>query len=73
MRSLDWFIRRVGSRIYRDDSGCPCKHCKEVVISGLVIADNAHASYLFDTQNDYAAEGTKLNYRDKKENEVHNY
>ena len=32
---------------------------------GLIVHDLYHAEGLFMIQNDYMAEGTKLNYRDK--------
>lgn len=65
MKTFRWFKNRIGKRIYRDRHNC-CLHCEDVFKNGLVIRDESHAIYLYDTQNDYATEGTKLNYRDKK-------
>jgi len=52
MKSLDWFIERIGQKIYRDDNGCDCKVCKAVEMYGLVIHDELHAKYLYDCQNE---------------------
>lgn len=65
-QSQEWFIERIGKRIFRDDNQCPCHHCKEITITGLVIHDRQHAIYLADIAADTAAEGTILNYRDTK-------
>lgn len=66
LHTKQWFLNRIGKRIYRDDAGCPCFHCKEVFEQGLVIRDDQHADYLFYTEHDYARENVFLNYRDKK-------
>jgi hypothetical protein len=66
MQNKDWFIKRVGKRVFRDDDGCSCQTCENVVKNGIVIMDEFHAKYMFDVQNDWMVEGTKLNYRDKK-------
>ena len=64
--TLKWFTNRISKRVYRDYDGCDCRHCQETVKNGLIISDETHARYMFDMQNDYYYEGTKLNYRDKK-------
>jgi hypothetical protein len=65
LHSLKWFENRIGKRIYRDPSSCPCDHCKNVEKIGLIIADKQHAHYLWITALDYAYENFFLNYRDK--------
>jgi len=65
--TLKYFKNRIGKRIYRDDSGCPCHDCKRIVEEGLIIADEDHAEYLYDMQNEFANCGTLLNYRDFKD------
>ena len=65
MNTLKWFANRIGKRIYRDPYKC-CAHCDEVAKNGLIISSKTHALYLFDTENDFGAEGIKLKYRDKK-------
>lgn len=65
MKTLKWFKNRIGTRIYRDDNDCGCGSCRAVLEEGLLVFDEFHATYLYDTQNDYAAEGVLLNYRDK--------
>ncbi len=69
MKNLDWFKKRVGKRIYRDAVKCHCSSCDDVVCvvcNGLTIADEDHAVYLYDNQNEFANEGIFLNYRDEK-------
>lgn len=51
-KSKDWFIERIGLRVYRDDNGCDCDVCKKIEKTGLIIHDELHAQYLFDCQND---------------------
>ena len=67
-KPLQWFLSRIGKRIYRNS--CPthedegescCKNYKE----GLIVGDEGHAHYLHMIENDYAAGGNFLNYRDK--------
>lgn len=66
MHILKWFKNRIGKRIYRDDDGCNCETCKDVVKTGLTIRDEQHAQYIYDIQNGFADEEVYLNYRDKK-------
>ena len=51
MKSKDWFIERIYERIYREDNGCDCQVCKTIERYGLIIHDELHALYLYDTQN----------------------
>ncbi len=41
-----WFIDRVGKRIYRTETTCRCSSCVDVYMRGLVIIDEQHADYL---------------------------
>lgn len=66
LHTLQWFKNRVGKRIYRDKVSCPCETCVNITKNGLTIHSEFHARYVYDTQIDYAAEGSPLNYRDKK-------
>lgn len=66
MQTLEWFKERIGKRIYRDADGCKCLSCARIVEEGLVIHSEEHAEYVYDNQNDFGAEGIKLNYRDEK-------
>jgi len=29
---LEWFVDRIGKRVYRDEGSCPCPDCKKIVI-----------------------------------------
>jgi len=66
MNPLQWFLDRIGKKLYRDKSTCTCTHCADVEANGLVIGDEQHARYLYETQNDFASEGSPLNYRSTK-------
>ena len=43
-----WFIDRIGKRIYRTKTSCDCKTCTRVYNEGLVIEDKFHATYVSD-------------------------
>jgi hypothetical protein len=45
-----WFIDRIGKRVYRDANGCSCEVCKQIRDVGLVIIDKMHANYLYDME-----------------------
>ena len=60
-----WFLNRIGKRIFRDWYKC-CPICDKTAKNGLIIHDKIHAEYLYLYQNDFGAEGTHLNYREKK-------
>ena len=66
MKTLKWFKDRIGKRIFRDFSECPCKDCKETQEFGIMVVDAQHAEYLYDIQNEYKIDGIDLNYRDTK-------
>lgn len=69
---LQWFLSKVGQRLYRNDDGCDCEVCKHILEHGLIIIDQQHASYCYDIECDFTAEGTPLRYFDSKE-EVENW
>ena len=60
-----WFINRIGKRIYRDKCSCPCHTCIRNWKEGLIVHDEQHADYLFNSQYDDILK-KDLNYRDKK-------
>jgi len=64
-KPLSWFLDRIGKRVYQD-MDCPCDLCVETDKEGLVIQDRFMAENMFEFDRVYAAEGTFLNYRDKK-------
>ena len=45
-----WFINRIGKRIYRKNNICNCRICVHVHEEGLIIIDENHATYLYDCQ-----------------------
>jgi hypothetical protein len=64
MKPLKFFKDRIGKLIFRNDSGCACQKCRDVVKNGLVVQSEDHAEYLYWTQNEFANDGCELNYRD---------
>ncbi len=48
--SKQWFIDRIGKRIYRKNNICNCAVCLNVHEVGLIITDKDHAIYLYDCQ-----------------------
>lgn len=61
---LQWFIDRIGKRIYRKPLNCSCKGCQKnyVDISKLGITGQTHAHYLYDCQNELG-----IKYYDKEQ------
>lgn len=59
-----WFIDRIGKRIFRNATTCSCSICADVAKNGIIVHDEYHAIYLCDTEADYAADDFELNYRD---------
>jgi hypothetical protein len=48
--SKQWFIDRIGKRIYRKNNICNCPVCIKVHKEGLIINNKDHAIYLYDCQ-----------------------
>lgn len=66
-KSKQWFIKRIGKRIYRDvhPKHC-CKDCDDVAKNGIIINGEIHAMYLADIDAEFANCGVYSNYRDEK-------
>jgi hypothetical protein len=45
-----WFIERIGKRVFRTAGTCTCDTCQRVEREGLLIEDNCHAVYLVDVE-----------------------
>lgn len=71
-----WFNDRIGKRVYRNLTSCGCLTCQRVYKEGLIIADETHASYLYDIEGIFTAEGSPTGFfdtveeRDKFEKEL---
>ena len=59
-----WFIDRIGKRVYRSKTECNCVSCQQSYENGLIILDDMHAIYLFDTNGCLNSEGIRLKYFD---------
>lgn len=64
-----WFIDRIGKRVFRENNGCKCETCKRVTVEGLIILNEQHASYLYDMEGMSREENSKhiITYKDTKE------
>ena len=49
---IEWYIDRIGKRVYRTKAKCDCIVCETIGEVGLIITDELHAQYLFDCQNE---------------------
>ena len=65
MQTREWFMDRIGKRIFRDGHDCDCKSCISVSKNGTIIENETQADYMYHVQNDFKSEGLDLNYRDK--------
>ena len=45
-----WFLDRIGKRVFRGPASCPCPTCTNVTNEGLIIHDEVHATYLHDIE-----------------------
>lgn len=52
MKDLQWFIDRVGRKIYRENNICECGICVDVFKNGLIVMSESHAYYLCDCQHE---------------------
>lgn len=65
-KNKQWFLDRIGKRVFRDANNC-CAKCKEITENGLIIQDKDHALYLYETEKTLFEENNiYLNYRDIK-------
>lgn len=61
-----WFIDRIGKRVFRNRNTCDCEICEKTYTEGLIICDLQHACYLYDVECEYNREGIKIKYFDTK-------
>lgn len=68
---LKWFEARIGKRVFRNMSSCPCRICTDVANHGLIIGDDGHHYYLLDVEGESQVEGdSPIKYFDTKEEAV---
>lgn len=65
-RGKQWFLDRIGKKIFRDQEYVCCPTCTDVMNNGIVVSDADHAEYLSNIDAEFFQGGTKLNYRDIK-------
>lgn len=64
---LQFFLDRIGQRLYRNDDGCGCDICRHILEKGILIHDEFQAQYCYDIECDLTAECTSLRYFDTPE------
>jgi hypothetical protein len=57
-----FFIDNIGKRLYRNDTGCECTVCKSVYENGIIPMDALEATYLYDIETDFTADGHPTRY-----------
>jgi len=60
-----WFLSKIGRRLYRNSNGCTCPVCANVLSNGLIVADEMHATYLYDIESEYNYDGHPLKYQEE--------
>lgn len=55
-----WFIDRIGKRVFRPPVKCQCESCKDGHINGILISDADHADYLLCCEGELG-----IRYNDK--------
>lgn len=53
MNRKQWFIDRIGKRVYRVKSLCDCEGCRTAYENGVIITDESHANYLYDCEREW--------------------
>lgn len=62
-----WFIERIGKRVYRNSNGCSCNVCEDIRQNGIKIEDEMHAEYMYQMEGSANLDGLTLRYFDTKE------
>jgi hypothetical protein len=57
-----FFIDNIGKRLYRNNTGCDCDVCKFVYENGIIPMSLLEATYLYDIESDFTAEGHPTRY-----------
>lgn len=50
IKDKQWFIDRIGKRVYRDETICNCDTCVDGMKNGVFIKDELQAIYMYDAQ-----------------------
>ena len=64
---LQWFLDRIGKRVFRNKTDCPCEICTAVYERGMLVENKMEAQYLYDLEAAYTCEGDLLRYFDTRE------
>ena len=50
IKDEQWFIDRIGKRVYRNKTICNCDICVDGMKNGVFIEDELQAIYMYDAQ-----------------------
>lgn len=67
MERMQWFLQRIGKVVWRNAVSCKCSVCEHVYANGLLLADESHATYVYDCECISNIEGHSLRYFDTME------
>lgn len=59
-----WFMDRIGKRIWRNETGCECEICAHIYKEGIIFTGEYHAGFACDMEG--CSQGS-LKYFDSKE------
>jgi hypothetical protein len=66
MNREDWFLERIGKRVFRTQNGCTCESCLRTYHDGIIIMDKEHAHTMFVAESEYQYNGLRMIYFDSK-------
>lgn len=56
MNTKQWFLDRIGDRVYRKKTTCDCECCTRVAKEGIVVKNTGHAQYPSDVSAEMGVE-----------------
>ncbi len=48
--NIEWFLDRIGKKVYRSKTSCSCEICQHVYENGLIIENKMHAMYIAELE-----------------------
>jgi hypothetical protein len=58
-----WFVDRIGMRVYRPPVSCTCESCVDGHINGVLIHDETHADYLHCCESEMRLRYSDIKYK----------
>ena len=51
MKDLDWFLSRIGKRVYRSKPSCSCRECVYLYKNGQIVMNEVRAKAMWKREN----------------------